>query len=34
MWGKKKTFKGNGGLTIIREIEGYKYPSFVFCPVE
>ena len=24
---KKKTFKGNGGLSAIREIEGYKYSS-------
>ena len=35
MWGKKIMYKGNGGLTVIREIEGYKYPpSFLLCLVE
>ena len=28
MWGEKKTFKGNGGLRAIREIEGYITPLF------
>ena len=34
MWGKKKTFKGNGGFRAIREIEGYNYPSFLLFPGE
>jgi len=32
MWGKKEHLKEMEGLSAIREIEEYKYPSFLSFP--
>ena len=34
MWGKKEHLKEMGGLSAIREIEEYKYPSFLSFPTK